>query len=100
MVNQKYLIRELMHRKYPEIPVLNKGSNASACGCLFYDVGRTDTAGVQKESDMRKFTGNQKWQNVLPGEIFGFYTKNKNATEGGNDYGIRFSTNTNHCLRK
>lgn len=58
----KYLIRELMHKKYPEIPVPNKVPMPRPVDFYFKDWEGPSRPEFKKGLDMRKFTGNQKWQ--------------------------------------
>lgn len=57
----KYLIRELFHKKYPEIPVPNKVPMPRPVDFYFEDWG-----GVLRDEfkniDIKKFSGNQRWQ--------------------------------------
>ncbi len=58
----KYLIRELMAKKYPEIPVPNKVPMPRPVDAYFaYWAGPTRPE-FKKNLDMKQFTGNQKWQ--------------------------------------
>lgn len=58
----KYLIRELMHKKYPEIPVPNKVPMPRPVDAYFKTWGGPTRPEFLKNIDMNKFTGNQKWQ--------------------------------------
>ena len=58
----KYLIRELMKKKYPEIPVPNKIPMPRPVDIYFEDWNGPKRKEFKKNLDMRKFTGNQKWQ--------------------------------------
>lgn len=58
----KYLIRELMHKKYPEIPVPNKVPMPRPVDEYFKDWKGPKRPEFKKNLDMSKFTGNQKWQ--------------------------------------
>lgn len=58
----KYLIRELMHRKYPEIPVPNKVPMPRPVDIYFKTWAGPTRPEFKKGLDMSKFTGNQKWQ--------------------------------------
>lgn len=58
----KYLIRELMHKKYPEIPVPNKVTMPRPVDEYFKNWGGPTRPEFKKDLDMKKFTGNQKWQ--------------------------------------
>ena len=58
----KYLIRELMHKRYPEIPVPNKNPMPRPVDFYFKDWAGPTRPEFKKNLDMSKFTGNQKWQ--------------------------------------
>jgi len=58
----KYLIRKLMHKKYPEIPVPNKVPMPRPVDAYFKTWNGPTRSEFKKELDMSKFTGNQKWQ--------------------------------------
>lgn len=58
----KYLIRELMAKKYPEIPVPNKVPMPRPVDEYFKDWKGPQRPEFRKDIDMNKFTGNQKWQ--------------------------------------
>lgn len=58
----KYLIRELMHSKYPEIPVPNKVPMPRPVDEYFKSWKGPTRLEFKKNLDMRCFTGNQKWQ--------------------------------------
>lgn len=58
----KYLIRELMHKKYPEIPVPNKVPMPRPVDAYFKTWEGPKRPEFRKDIDMTKFTGNQKWQ--------------------------------------
>lgn len=58
----KYLIRELMHKKYPEIPVPNKVTMPRPVDAYFKTWEGPKRSEFRKDIDMSKFTGNQKWQ--------------------------------------
>lgn len=58
----KYLIRELMARKYPDIPVPNKIPMPRPVDAYFKDWKGPTRSEFKKNLDMNKFTGNQKWQ--------------------------------------
>lgn len=57
----KYLIRELFHKKYPEIPIPNKVPMPRPVDFYFEDWGGV-LRGEFKNIDIKKFSGNQKWQ--------------------------------------
>ncbi len=56
-------IREIMYKKYPEIPVQNKILMSRPVGAKFktWEV-QTTRLEFRKDIDMSKFIGNQKWQ--------------------------------------
>ena len=58
----KYLIRELMAKKYPEIPVPNKVPMPRPVDSYFANWEGPKRPEFRKDIDMSKFTGNQKWQ--------------------------------------
>ena len=58
----KYLIRELMKNKYPEIPVPGKNPMPRPVDKYFKDWSGPKRPEFKKNLDMSKFTGNQKWQ--------------------------------------
>ncbi len=58
----KYLIRELMSKKYPEIPVPNKIPMPRPVDTYFKAWKGPTRPEFKKDIDMNKFTGNQKWQ--------------------------------------
>jgi len=58
----KYLIRELFTMKYPEIPVPEKVPMPRPVDIYFKDWKGPTRKEFQKDLDMSKFTGNQKWQ--------------------------------------
>ena len=58
----KYLIRELMHNKYPEIPVPNKVPMPRPVDAYFKDWCGPKRPEFRRDIDMTQFTGNQKWQ--------------------------------------
>ncbi len=58
----KYLIRQLMAQKYPEIPVPNKVPMPRPVDEYFNNWEGPKRPEFKKGLDMRKFTGNQKWQ--------------------------------------
>lgn len=58
----KYLIRELMKKKYPEIPVPNKIPMPRPVDSYFENwIGPTRKE-FKKDIDLSNYTGNQKWQ--------------------------------------
>lgn len=58
----KYLIRGLMAKKYPEIPVPNKVPMPRPVDTYFKTWQGPTRLEFRKDIDMSKFTGNQKWQ--------------------------------------
>ncbi len=58
----KYLIRELMHKKYPKIPVPNKVPMPRPVDEYFKTWEGPKRPEFRKELNMSRFTGNQKWQ--------------------------------------
>ena len=58
----KYLIRGLMAKKYPEIPVPNKVPMPRPVDEYFKTWEGPTRPEFRKDIDMSKFTGNQKWQ--------------------------------------
>ena len=58
----KYLIRELMHKKYPEIPVPNKTPMPRPVDIYFKDWQGPTRPEFRRDIDMSALTGNQKWQ--------------------------------------
>lgn len=58
----KYLIRELMAKKYPDIPVPNKVPMPRPVDEYFKTWDGPRRKEFRKDIDMGKYTGNQKWQ--------------------------------------
>ena len=58
----KYLIRELMAKKYPEISVPNKVPMPRPVDSYFKEWQGPKRPEFRKDIDMNKYTGNQKWQ--------------------------------------
>lgn len=58
----KYLIRELMAKKYPEIPVPDKVPMPRPVDEYFKNWEGPVRPEFRKDLDMSRFTGNQKWQ--------------------------------------
>ena len=58
----KYLIRELMKQKYPDIPVPNKVPMPRPVDDYFKDWKGPTRSEFKKDLDITQFTGNQKWQ--------------------------------------
>ena len=58
----KYLIRELMRKKYPEFPVPEKIPMPRPVDSYFAEWAGPTRKEFKKNLDMSKFSGNQKWQ--------------------------------------
>lgn len=58
----KYLIRELMSKRYPNIPVPNKVPMPRPVDEYFKDWGGPTRAEFKRDLDISKLNGNQKWQ--------------------------------------
>ena len=58
----KYLIRELMAKRYPEIPVPNKNPMPRPVDFYFADWEGPKREEFKEGLNMTRFTGNQKWQ--------------------------------------
>lgn len=58
----KYLIRELMAKRYPEIPVPNKIPMPRPVDVYFADWKGPKRLEFKEDLDISKYTGNQKWQ--------------------------------------
>jgi glycerol-3-phosphate cytidylyltransferase len=58
----KYLVRELMQIKYPEIPVPNKVPMPRPVDAYFKDWQGPTRPEFRRDIDMSQLTGNQKWQ--------------------------------------
>ena len=58
----KYLIRELMHKRYSDIPVPNKVPMPRPVDFYFKDWEGPKRPEFKRNLDMSNFTGNQKWQ--------------------------------------
>lgn len=58
----KYLIRELMQMKYPEIPVPNKVPMPRPVDAYFKDWQGPTRPEFRRDIEISQFTGNQKWQ--------------------------------------
>lgn len=58
----KYLIRELMAKKYPQIPVPNKNPMPRPVDIYFKEWKGPKRPEFKSDLDMSNFTGNQKWQ--------------------------------------
>lgn len=57
----KYLIRELFAKKYPKFPVPDKIPMPRPVD-FYFEAWRPSRPEFKKNLDMKKFTGNQKWQ--------------------------------------
>ena len=58
----KYLIRELMAKKYPDISIPDKNPMPRPVENYFKNWGGPKRPEFRKDIDISKFTGNQKWQ--------------------------------------
>lgn len=58
----KYLIRELMKMQYPEIDVPNKVPMPRPVDAYFENWNGPSRKEFKKDLDIKKFTGNQRWQ--------------------------------------
>ena len=58
----KYLVRELMQMKYPDIPVPNKVPMPRPVDAYFKDWCGPTRPEFRRDIDMNQLTGNQKWQ--------------------------------------
>lgn len=58
----KYLIRELMKKRYPEVPIPSKVPMPRPVDEYFKSWEGPTRPEFRKDIDMSKFTGNQKWQ--------------------------------------
>ena len=58
----KYLIRELMAKRYPDIPIPNKVPMPRPVDVYFRTWDGPKRPEFRNNIDMNKFTGNQKWQ--------------------------------------
>lgn len=58
----KYLIRELMKKKYPEIPVPNKNPMPRPVDSYFSTWKGPERDEFRDDIDLEKLSGNQKWQ--------------------------------------
>ena len=58
----KYLIRELMAKRYPEIPVPDKNPMPRPVDAYFAKLNGPKRKEFKPNLDLSKFTGNQKWQ--------------------------------------
>lgn len=71
----KYLIRGLMHKKYPEIPVPNKVPMPRPVDAYFKTWEGPTRPEFKKNIDMNKFTGNQKWQMYCLEQFLNMYER-------------------------
>lgn len=71
----KYLIRELMAKKYPEIPVPNKVPMPRPVDKYFESWKGPTRKEFKQGLDMSKFTGNQKWQMWCLEKFLNIYDK-------------------------
>lgn len=71
----KYLIRELMAKKYPEISVPNKVTMPRPVDEYFKKWSGPTRSEFKKNLDMKKFTGNQKWQMYCLEKFLELYEK-------------------------
>lgn len=71
----KYLIRGLMAKKYPEIPVPNKVPMPRPVDAYFRTWKGPKRPEFRKDLDMSKFTGNQKWQMYCLEKFLNIYEK-------------------------
>lgn len=71
----KYLIRELMAHKYPEIPVPSKVPMPRPVDIYFKDWEGPKRPEFRKNLDMGQFTGNQKWQLYCLERFLNLYEK-------------------------
>ena len=78
----KYLIRELMHRKYPEIPVPNKVPMPRPVDAYFKDWTGPKRHEFKKDIDMSQLTGNQKWQMYCLEQFLNMYDPEPGYTIG------------------
>lgn len=71
----KYLIRELFAMKYPEIPVPDKVPMPRPVDAYFADWKGPTRPEFLENLDMRRFTGNQKWQIYCLEEFLNLFEK-------------------------
>lgn len=69
----KYLIRELMAKRYPEIPVPNKVPMPRPVDIYFENWNGPYRNEFKKDIDISKFSGNQKWQIFCLEQFLGLY---------------------------
>lgn len=73
----KYLIRELMAKKYPEIPIPDKIPMPRPVDIYFSDWQGPKRPEFKEDLDMSKFTGNQKWQLYCLEQFLNMLDENK-----------------------
>lgn len=71
----KYLIRELMAKRYPEIPVPDKNPMPRPVDFYFADWKGPKRHEFKQGLDMSEFTGNQKWQLWCAETFLNFFEK-------------------------
>ena len=71
----KYLIRDLMKKKYPDIPVPDKIPMPRPVDEYFKEWGGPTRPEFKKNLDMSRFTGNQKWQMYCLERFLDLYDK-------------------------
>lgn len=71
----KYLIRELMHKKYPEITVPNKVPMPRPVDAYFKTWEGPTRPEFRNDIDMSTFSGNQKWQMYCLEKYLDLYEK-------------------------
>lgn len=72
----KYLIRELMKKKYPEIPVPNKVPMPRPVDEYFKAWAGPTRPEFRKDIDMSRYSGNQKWQMYCLERFLNLYEPN------------------------
>lgn len=75
----KYLIRDLMKKKYPEIPVPNKVPMPRPVDEYFKNWEGPTRPEFKRNLDMTKFTGNQKWQLWCLERFLNLFENNKSV---------------------
>lgn len=78
----KYLIRALMHQKYPEIPVPNKVPMPRPVDAYFKTWEGPKRHEFIENLDMSEFTGNQKWQMYCLEQFLNLYEPEKKCVVG------------------
>lgn len=58
----KYLVRELFHSKYPDLPIPDKNPMPRPVDAYFAEWDGPTRPEFRDDIDLSKFTGNQKWQ--------------------------------------